>query len=363
MIDRSGMILQNTFGILSVSVIILSEVAEIRQLSLSAVPAVDMMRRQMRAGFFRRPENQERANRYFRSETMESSGNSRRSAWMFITSMLIFGTIGIFRRYIPLSFAFLTFSRGILGGLFLLAFRKLKRRKPEEKRPVHTVIRLAVTGAVMGVNWILLFEAYNHTTVAIATLCYYMQPTIVVLLSPVVFQERLTRRKGACAAAAVIGMVLVSGVTGGGNAQAGDPRGILFGLSAAVCYAAVVIMNKKITGVEALQKTNIQLLSAGAVMLPYMALAGGFDVGGVSATTAILLLIVGTVHTGIAYVLYFRSLEGLRAQSAAIFSYIDPVAALLFSALFLREPLSIPGIAGAVMIIGSAIISELPGKN
>ena len=211
----------------------------------------------------------------------------------------------------------------------------------------------------MGVNWILLFEAYNYTTVAVATLCYYMQPTIVVLLSPVIFRERLTLRKGACAAVAVIGMVLVSGVTGGGGPQAGDPRGILFGLGAAVCYAGVVIMNKKITGVEAFQKTKIQLLSAGIVMIPYLLLTGGFSVEGVSALTVILLFTVGLVHTGIAYVLYFGSLDGLKAQSAAIFSYIDPVAALFFSALFLREPLSLSGIAGAAMIIGSAAVSEI----
>ena len=294
---------------------------------------------------------------------MKSRENDSRSVWMFISSMLIFGTIGIFRRYIPLPSAFLAFSRGILGGLFLVVFLKLKRRKPAGKLPVQTVLRLAVSGAVMGVNWILLFEAYNYTTVAVATLCYYMQPTIVVLLSPVIFQERLTLRKGACAAVAVVGMVLVSGVTGGGGPQAGDPRGILFGLGAAVCYAAVVIMNKKITGVEAFQKTKVQLLSAGIVMIPYLLLTGGFSAEGVSALTVILLLTVGIVHTGIAYVLYFGSFDGLKAQSAAILSYIDPVAALLFSALFLREPLSLPGIAGAVMIIGSAVVSEIRGPD
>ena len=294
---------------------------------------------------------------------MKSRENDSRSVWMFISSMLIFGTIGIFRRYIPLPSAFLAFSRGILGGLFLVMFLKLKRRKPAGKLPVQTVLWLAVSGAVMGVNWILLFEAYNQTTVPIATLCYYMQPTIVVLLSPVIFQERLTLRKGGCAAVAVVGMVLVSGVTGGGGPQAGDPRGILFGLGAAVCYAAVVIMNKKITGVEAFQKTKIQLLSAGIVMIPYLLLTGGFSAEGVSALTVILLLTVGIVHTGIAYVLYFGSFDGLKAQSAAILSYIDPVAALLFSALFLREPLSLPGIAGAVMIIGSAVVSEIRGPD
>ena len=214
-----------------------------------------------------------------------------------------------------------------------------------------------------GINWMLLFEAYNYTTVPIATLCYYMEPTIVMLLSPLLFGEKLTGRKVICAAAAIIGMVLVSGVTGGGEMPAGNLRGVLLGLGAAVLYSTVVIMNKRLSGINAYRKTTIQLLSAGLVMIPYLILTGGFSIGagkgGFSAATIALLLIVGIVHTGIAYVLYFGSIDGLRAQTVALLSYIDPVSALLFAALFLGEPLSFWGIIGAVMIIGSAIAGEM----
>ena len=212
---------------------------------------------------------------------------------------------------------------------------------------------------LIGINWMLLFEAYNHTTVAVATLCYYMQPTIVMLLSPLIFQEKLTAKKAVCAAAAVIGMVLVSGVIGNGSPQGGSIRGVLLGLGAAVLYSAVVIMNNMIRGVSAYRKTSVQLLSAGLVMVPYMLLTGGFGTEGFGARPVLLLLVVGIVHTGIAYVLYFSSMDGLRVQTVAILSYIDPVAALLFSAFLLREPLSLLNILGAIMIIGSAIISEL----
>ena len=276
-----------------------------------------------------------------------------------MSSMVIFGTIGVFRRYLPLSSAFLAFSRGILGGLVLLAYVQLRRRRIPEKLPVRTAGWLVLTGAMIGINWMLLFEAYNYTTVAVATLCYYMQPTIVVLLSPLIFREKLTFRKAVCAAAAITGMVFVSGVTGSGGLQAVNVRGILLGLGAAAFYASVVIMNKRISGVDAYQKTTIQLLSAGIVMLPYLLLTGGSAGRDLSMRTVLLLLIVGVVHTGIAYVLYFGSMDGLKVQSIALFSYIDPVSALLFSALFLKEPLSAAGLAGAVLIIGSAFISEM----
>ena len=282
--------------------------------------------------------------------TMENKTNDRRSVIMIVASMLIFGTIGLFRRYIPCTSAFLAFVRGILGGLLLLVFTRIRKKDTGEKLPRQAMIWLAVSGAVIGINWMLLFEAYNHTTVAVATLCYYMQPTIVMLVSPLLFRERLTKRKAICAVIAVIGMVLVSGVIESGGAGTGNLKGVLLGLGAAVCYASVIIMNKKITGVDAYRKTTIQLLCAGL---------DGFGKTEFSAGTIALLVIVGIVHTGFAYVLYFGSMDGLKAQSIAMLSYIDPVTALLLSALVLREPLSVAGVVGAGMIIGSAVAAEM----
>jgi drug/metabolite transporter (DMT)-like permease len=126
-----------------------------------------------------------------------------------------------------------------------------------------------------------------------------------------------------------------------------------------VLYAAVVIMNKKTPGIDAYRKTTVQLLSAGLVMVPYLLLTDGFTGKGFSLSAALLLLAVGVVHTGIAYALYFGGMEGLSVQSIAVFSYIDPVSALLFSALLLREPLGAPQVIGAVLIIGSAMVSEI----
>ena len=294
---------------------------------------------------------------------------------MIISSMLVFGSIGVFRRYIPASSAFLACSRGLLGGLFIFVFLKLARRGDKatvgrkkagestggQKLVGRQISWLIFTGILIGINWILLFEAFNQTTVPIATLCYYMQPTIIILLSPLVFKEKLTRKKAICAAVAIIGMVLVSGVVGDSNGA--TLRGVLLGLGAAVFYATVVMLNKKLRGIDAFQKTMIQLLAAGACMIPYMLLTGGIDETRFTTRAVILMLIVGIVHTGIAYVAYFASMDGLKIQSIALLSYIDPVSALFFSALFLKEPLSALGIIGAVMIIGSAIVSETGGAG
>lgn len=289
--------------------------------------------------------------------------NDLRSLSMFIAAMLIFGTIGVFRRAIPLSSAFLASARGLLGGLFLLAFTRLRGKGGGRPMPPRLMLRLAGTGAMIGLNWMLLFEAYNHTTVAVATLCYYMQPTIEMLLSPLVFRERLTGRKIICALVSLIGMILISGVAEGGASQRQNLSGVLLGLGAAALYAGVVIMNKKTRGVDAYQRTTVQLLAAGTVMLPYLLMTDGFS--GVAFTPAALalLLVVGIVHTGLAYALYFGSMEGLAVQSIAMLSYIDPVSALLFSAMLLKEPLTGMHVIGACLIIGSAMIIEMGQKR
>ena len=306
---------------------------------------------------------------------MSAETNRPGALLMLASSMLIFGTIGLFRRYIPLSSGLLAFSRGILGAVFLGLFLIIRRlseqrcktgndgdiqesRTPACELPLRILFLLILSGALIGVNWILLFEAYNYTTVATATLCYYMQPTIVILLSPLFFHERLTAKKLVCAFLAVLGMFLVSGAAGEGIPQGDAFRGILCGLGAAILYASVVIMNKCIRNIDSYLKTILQLASASVCLLPYLAVTGQLSYVKLDSFSLLMLLVVGIVHTGIAYTLYFGSTDGLRAQTIALFSYIDPVSALFISVLFLHEPMGAAGLAGAVLILGAAFAAE-----
>ena len=274
-------------------------------------------------------------------------------------SMVIFGTIGLFRRFIPLPSEVLACARGIMGGLFLLLLLKARGRSFDRQAVRAHWKLLVLSGAMIGFNWILLFEAYNYTTVAIATLCYYLQPVIVILLSPLVLGERVSLRKGICVLTALAGMVLVSGIAGSDGLPSGDLRGVFLGLGAAVLYAGVVLLNKRIVGVPVYEKTVLQLLSASLVLLPYMAAAGTLHAYSLGIGQAAALVTVGIVHTGMAYVLYFGSVEYLPAQTAALFGYIDPVTAVFLSVILLHEPMSLLTLAGAVLILGSAAVSEL----
>lgn len=293
-------------------------------------------------------------NRHYKSRGQAN----RRSLRSLALSMVIFGTIGLFRRLIELPSDVIAFGRGLMGGGFLLLFARL-RGKTLAWASIgrRDILLLLVSGALIGFNWIALFEAFNYTTVAVATLCYYMQPVIVIVLSPLVLKERLTIRQIVCVCVAVVGMVLVSGVLEGG--AAGGGRGILLGLGAAALYACVVLMNKTITLSSAFEKTILQLLAAAAVMLPYMALTGTLHAYALPLYEWALFLVVGLVHTGVAYVLFFGSIEALPARTCALLSYVDPVTAVLLSALLLHEAISPLGVLGAVLILGAAVYSEM----
>lgn len=285
--------------------------------------------------------------------TNESAG----ARLSLIASMIIFGTIGLFRRYIPLPSSMIAMMRGLIGAAFLLAFMRIKRKKPDGMAIRKNLTLLILSGAVLGFNWILLFEAYRYTTVATATLCYYMAPMIVVALSPALLGERLTMAKAICVLAALGGMVLVSGVADAGFSAA-EMRGVTLGLGAAALYAGVILLNKRLGSVSAFDRTVMQLSAAAIVLLPYVLLTENVQAVRLDAASAAMLLFVGVVHTGVAYALYFGCMTSLRAQTVAIMSYIDPIVAILVSWLALGEKMGVAGAVGAVLVLGSAFISE-----
>ena len=282
-----------------------------------------------------------------------------------IFSMTLFGTIGLFVRWIPLPSAAVALVRGIVGTVFLLVWMRLKGIRPDAVAVKENLLLLCVSGVAIGFNWILLFESYRYTTVSTATLCYYMAPVLVTLASPLICRERLTARRLLCVGAAVLGMALVSGAIPGGSLPAGQGKGVLLGFGAAVLYASVILMNKRISGLDAAPRTMLQLAAAAAVLVPYVALTGVTDADGWGnlPLTLLLLAVVGVLHTGFAYKLYFGSIQQLPVQTAAMLSYIDPVVAVLLSALLLREPMSLLQAMGAVLVLGSALVGELPGRK
>ncbi len=286
-----------------------------------------------------------------------------RDKLMLCLSMIIFGTIGIFRRYIDLPSGMLAMSRGFIGTAFLIIFVMVTKKGISKENIKKNAVPLIVSGAFIGFNWILLFEAYSYTSVAVATLCYYMAPIIVIVVSPIILKEKLSGKKMACVGVAIIGMVLVSGVVEMEEGfKLAEIKGVLLGLGAALLYATVVLMNKKIRDIGPYDKTIVQLASAGVVMLVYTLLMEDVNKGDFTLVAVIMLVIVGVLHTGIAYAWYFGSMKNISAQTVALFSYIDPILAIILSAVILRENLGVLEALGAIMVLGAAALAEREKK-
>ena len=286
----------------------------------------------------------------------------KRAKLNLVVSMFIFGTIGLFVRHIALPSSVIALVRGAVGTLFLLAVVWLRGQKLDWTAIRKNGVWLVLSGAFIGFNWIFLFESYRFTTVATSTLCYYMAPILVILASPVVLREKLTGRKLLCVLIALAGMVCISGILES-MPTAGELKGSIYGLSAAVLYGSVMLLNQKIREISAFDKTILQLGIAAAVLIPYCLLTVSPAEIVLDAKSIILLMIVGIVHTGITYCMYFGSMAYVGGQSVAIISYIDPVVAVLASVLILREPMQwIEGI-GAFLILGAALGGEISGPK
>ncbi len=290
-------------------------------------------------------------------------GQETKSTWMLMISMAVFGTIGLFVRYIPLPSAEVALYRALIAIVLLTAYLLISREGFGLSAVRRALPLLLLSGAAMGFNWILLFEAYRYTTVSVATLSYYFAPILVTALSPILFRERMTAKQAICFVMATVGLILV---VLGTPEEGGNNRhliGIAFGLGAAVLYATVILLNKSIREVTGIRRTFWQFIAAAVVLIPYVLCTGGITLGTLNGGGWIALLMVGAVHTGVTYCLYFSAMRSLSGQKIAILSYIDPLMAVILSALVLQEWPTIWQAIGGAMILAFTLVSELKHKT
>jgi len=285
---------------------------------------------------------------------------TNRARWMLIASMAVFGTLGPFVRNISVSSAELALYRAVLASVLIGIFLLVTRQRIPFGKIKKELVLLLLSGMAMGINWILLFEAYKYTTVSVATLSYYFAPVIVTVLCPILFREKMTKKQILCFVMSTVGIVLITGIGDVGGGQ--DHIGILFGLAAACFYATVVLLNKFIKNVEGIHRTFLQFLAAIVILVPYVAFTGGVTLRTMDGLGWVCLLVVGLVHTGVAYCLYFSSLKFLPGQKAAILSYIDPLVAVVISVTILGEPMTAMQAVGGILILGFTLWNEIKTK-
>lgn len=280
-----------------------------------------------------------------------------------ISSMLIFGSIGIFVRNIEISSAALALIRGILGSAFLIVYCVIARKKFSIKAVKENILLLLFSSAAMAFNWILLFQSYKYTTIPIATLSYYCAPIFVIIMSPFILKEKFSVKKLICVLTAMLGMALIMLTSANSAGNYNHLKGIFFGLSAAALYASVVITNKFFKNLSGIETTLVQLVIAVFVLFPYLMLTAPIKLADISVRSVPYILIIGIFHTGFAYYLYFSAIKKIPAQSIAALSYIDPISAVVFSAVLLSEKMTLVQILGGILILGATIYSDSKKKS
>lgn len=294
--------------------------------------------------------------------TQSSAKTSANAKIMLSVSMAVFGTIGFFSRNIAVSSGELALYRAILASVLILVYLTATKQKIPFTKMKKELPLLLISGMAMGINWILLFQAYRYTTISVATLSYYFAPVIVTVVCPFLFHEKLTAKQILCFVMSTIGLVMIIGI--GSLGQSGtDLLGIFYGLGAAAFYASVILLNKFIRQVKDIHRTLLQFLAAVLILIPYVACTGGSTLGVLDIKGWICLLIVGLFHTGITYCMYFSALKDLSGQETAILSYIDPLVAVLVSVFILGEAMTVSQALGGLLILGFTLWNEKSSQS
>ena len=273
----------------------------------------------------------------------------------YIAALLLFGSNGIVASYIALSSYEIVFTRTLIGALgLMLIFIASKQTVRMWSNKSH-FLYLAISGAAMGTSWMFLFEAYAQIGVSLATLAYYCGPVFVMILSPLIFKEKITAAKLIGFATVVVGML---GVNGQAVLQGRVGWGLVFGLLAAGMYAVMVIFNKKAASIAGLENPMWQLITSFITVAIFLGLKQGWSIH-LAPDSLLPILLLGVVNTGIGCYFYFSSIGDLPVQTVAILGYLEPLSALFFSAAILGESLGLLQIIGAGLILGGAAWGEL----
>ncbi|MGE7839273.1 DMT family transporter [Lysinibacillus sp. NPDC093712] len=281
-----------------------------------------------------------------------------KSKIQFILSMIIFGTIGLVVRKIDLSSSERALLSSFIGCLFLTVIFFIMKKKISWHLVKSNASILIFSSIALGGNWVFLYQSYDHTTIANATLGYYFAPVFVMILSPIILKEQLSLKKVVCIMVAIIGLVLIVG-EGLSASKTDDLLGLFYGLVAAAFYAALLLLNKFIKDMEKLELTIIQLGTTAILLMPYVFFTSGFGMLNVASSSIPFIFILGIFNTGIGFWLFFSGMEKLKGQSIAMLSYVDPFVAILVSALLLHEQMTVLQMLGGALLLVSTFVSEI----
>ena len=262
---------------------------------------------------------------------------------------LVWGSIALFSRQVGAAAVVIVFWRVTFAGLAIAAYLALRGRLGELVRlPTRRKLALAAMGSLLALNWVLFFSALKLTDVAVAVLLAYCGPIFVMAFAPLVTREPFDRRVVVPLVAALAGTAIIVGPRELQLSEGTHLLGAALAFASAFTYAILVLNAKRLLrGI----KTTIYMLgediTAALVLLPLVIMTPG-------PSTAVewgSLVTLGVVHTAATGVLFLSALRTVRADHAAVLTYAEPVSAVVFAAIFLREPITPATVIGGLMVV------------
>ena len=279
----------------------------------------------------------------------------KKAYFKYIFALILFGSNGIVASNINLSSYEIVFWRTMIGSLLLIALFFITKQKTSFCQNKKDLLYISLSGIAMGTSWMFLYEAYAQIGVSLASLSYYSGPVFVMILSPIIFKEKLTLGKILGFISVVVGIVFVNGNIAGNNLST---FGIFCGLMSAVMYCFMVILNKKSVKIQGLDNSMIQLVVSFLTVAVFVGFKTRFALS-ISSSDILWVIILGLLNTGIGCYFYFSSIGKLPVHTVAICGYLEPLSAVIFASLILGETMLPLQIVGAILIIGGAIFGEL----
>lgn len=279
----------------------------------------------------------------------------KKSFLQYLAALLLFGSNGIVASRIALSSYEIVLLRSGIGCVVLAALFVLRRQRFTCLQHRRELADIALSGAAMGASWMCLYEGYVRIGVSMASLLYYCGPVIVMALSPLLFHERLTWLKLVGFAAVFAGVLLINGSVRGSTMNAG---GLLCGAAGAVLFAVMVTTNKRAEHIAGMENALLQMLFGFLTAAIFVGIRNhGFALT-IRPGDWIWIAVLGVVNTGLGCYGYFSAMNRLPVQTVAVCGYLEPLSAVVFAAVLLRETMQPLQILGAVLILGGAAGAE-----
>ena len=265
-------------------------------------------------------------------------------------AVALFGFAALFGKWLALPATAIVLARTILAAATLAAVARV-RNVPLGRGDR----RLFVNGAILAAHWVAFFAAVQAGGVAIALLGYAVFPVFVLVLEHRLGDDRSGVRGWASALLATLGLVALVPDLAWTN---GATRGVVLAVASAFTFAWLAVRNRALVAKRpAIDIALWQNLFAAACLVPVtIAIAGRAALP--TPTELGLLIVLGTLCTGVSHTLFIASMRRLSAHTAGVVAALEPVYGIALAATLLGETPDGRTLAGGLLIVAAALIAS-----